>query len=400
MKRILNTYALKVVSVLFLGGLLFSLSSCNNTSSEKNKLKRNILFYIATDDSKSSIDGDVLNKINQMRVGWKPGQGELLIYADRRGQRASLFRVNDKLGSDGLYGLDTLTFVPISENSADPAVLAHVINEMKVNYSADSYGMIFFSHASGWLPKGMLNSSRSLVIDNGEGGANEEMEYSEFAAAIPDKQFDFIIFEACLMADVVAMYELRDKADYILASSAEIVSPGFEYIYKNAIMTLFNQSLSIDVCLKNFGQAYYDFFTAQSNVNMRSATISLVKMDEMENLAAVTKAALQGNDVNEDNLEISDIQIYDRPRAFGASYARYFDLGHAIESLSSESYYNKFEDQLNKTVIWKAATKSFLINQSGFEINHHSGLTTYIKRNAYPVINSEFEESAWYKAIQ
>lgn len=378
--------------------ILSLFASCDNKVDEDQR-KRTILFYIATDDSSTSIDGDTQAKIDQMRMGWKPGQGELLIYADRRGRGAFLFRMNDKLSSDGSYGLDTLE-VYGNENSADPEVLSRVINKMKIDYPADRYGMIFFSHASGWLPEGTLTNSRSLVIDNGTDGSKHEMEYYDFASAIPDKQFDFIILEACLMADVVAMYELRNKAEYVLASSAEIVSPGFEYIYKNTLMTFFDKNLSVDGCLKNFGQAYYDLFAAQSNANLRSATISLIKMDEMENLASVTRNILQRVDISEDNLDISEIQIYDRPRAFGTSYARYFDLGHTIENLSSESSYHEFEAQLEKTVVWKMATESFLINQYGFVINNHSGLTTYIKRNAFPYINSKFEESSWYKVLR
>ncbi|MDR0745928.1 MAG: hypothetical protein LBF17_05485, partial [Mediterranea sp.] len=159
--------------------------------------RRNILFYIGADDN--LINSDTPGKINQIRLGWQPDKGEMLIYADREGKGASLLRVNSTLDTDGYYGLDTLE-VYGSENSADAETLKRVINKMVADYPADSYGMIFFSHASGWLPEGMLNRPRSLVID-GEMSVNREMEYYDFAAAIPDKQFDFIIFEACLMSD-------------------------------------------------------------------------------------------------------------------------------------------------------------------------------------------------------
>ncbi|MDR2916826.1 MAG: hypothetical protein LBV74_18690 [Tannerella sp.] len=415
MKRILNKCAFNVVSVLFAGILLISLYSCNNEV-ERNTLKRNILFYIATDES--NIDIDTPAKINQIRAGWKPGSGEMLIYVDRRSDGAYLLRVNTKLGNDG-YGLDTLERYGV-ENSADSEVLSRVINIMTRDYPADSYGMIFFSHGSGWLPEGTLASPRSLVIDNG-GGTKREMEYTDFASAIPDGQFDFIILEACLMADVMSIYELRNKAEYILASSAEIVAPGFggsrgmtTEIYKNEIMRLYDKNSSIKTIVSGFGQSYYNRIASiPENNEYCSATLSLIKTDEMENLASVVKSVLQGVDFDETNLIVNSIQSFDRSNTgtFGwQNRSRYFDLGHTVENLVSDSQYNIFKNQLEKTIVWKASTKRFLLGDNnngtpdyntyrGFFINYHSGLTTYIKQDAYPVLNSAYESSSWYKAI-
>jgi hypothetical protein len=54
------------------------------------------------------------------------------------------------------------------------------------------------------------------------------MELADFANAIPYK-LDFIIFDACFMGSVEVCYELKDKAEYIVASPTEILSPGFVY---------------------------------------------------------------------------------------------------------------------------------------------------------------------------
>jgi hypothetical protein len=304
-----------------------------------------------------------------------------------------LLRINNVVDAAGYYGLDTLA-VYGPENSADPAVLTRTINKMVSDYPADSYGMIFFSHASGWLPRGMLSSPRSLVIDGG-GETKEEMEYTGFASAIPDGQFDFIIFEACLMADVMSMYELRNKTGYILASSAEIESPGFVYTYKDKIMTLFDIRQPVDVSLRDFGQACYNRYGA--------ATISLIHTKEMEALASATKAALQGKPIDETALSVDEIQRFDRPEALissGYKRSRYFDFAHAVEKLAPESRYATFNEQLEKVVVWKAARENFLLGYNGFLIERHSGLTTYIEQDVYPELNSAFRNSSWYKAIQ
>lgn len=398
------------LSIFFSGATLLLLFACNNkveNEIEENP-KRTILFYIASDTNgldNGWMGNEPQTKIDSIRKGWQPGKGEMLIYTDQTGRDACLLRINETKDDKGFYGLDTLdTFE--NDNSASPAVLTRVINQMKQDFPADSYGMIFFSHASGWLPKETLTRPRSLGIDNGE-GTRQEMEFYDFAAAIPDDQFDFIIFEACLMADAAVMYELRNKADYVLASSAEIVAPGFAPIYTGAIMQLYNTRISAESNLKTFGQTYYNYivttFASDHYKNYRSATLSLIKLDEMESLASIVGDALQGIIPDENDLDASEIQTFDRPSAPGMGgrpYDRYFDLAHTVEQATSNLVYSKLETQLNKTVVWKAATETFMIIQYGFTIDHHCGLTTYIKRNEYPVMNAAYEATSWCKALR
>ncbi len=389
-------------------------SGCKDEVVEGNPLQRNILFYVACDNN---LDYEAAQKINEIRSGWNPLYGEMIIYVDIRNKGASLLRINETQAANGRYGLDTIA-VYGTENSASAEVLNRAIDDMKQNYPADSYGMIFFSHASGWLPQGTLNRPRSLVIDNGE-GTNYEIEYDEFASAIPDHCFDFIIFEACLMADVMTMYELRNKADYVLASSAEIVSPGFTPIYKDEAMHLFDTRTPVKEVLAGFAQSYYNHLvsTYPENSAYRSTTMSLIKMDEMEALASTTKALLQGRAMNETTLEVNSIQGFDRPKEL-ISYSypkkcRYFDFEDVIKTLVPESKYQSFSSQMEKTVIWKVSTNRFLLSDyinadgiavpnyedDGFFIHHHSGLTTYIVQEVYPFLNTTFQASSWYNAL-
>lgn len=56
------------------------------------------------------------------------------------------------------------------------------------------------------------------------------MDIDKLAAAIPASlHFDFIAFHACLMAEAAALYELRDKCDYVVASVETLHSFGFPY---------------------------------------------------------------------------------------------------------------------------------------------------------------------------
>lgn len=204
------------------------------------------------------------------------------------------------------------------------------------------------------------------------------------------------------MADVAVMYELRNKSDYVLASSAEIVAPGYAPIYASMIMQLYNTRTSAETSLKNFGQTFYNYIvtTFASQKNLRSATLSLTKLDEMEALASATGAALQGIIPDENNVDVFEIQSFDRPSALGGHpYDRFFDLAHTVEQRATPASYTLLEQQLKKTVVWKAATETFLINQYGFTIDRHCGLTIYIQRNQYPIMNAAYEATSWIQAL-
>jgi len=213
------------------------------------------------------------------------------------------------------------------------------------------------------------------------------------------------------------MYELRNKTKYALASSAEIVSPGFFVVYQNEIMRLFDTKSSIESIVAGFGQSFIDYTkkTFAENDVYCSATLGLIKLSEMDNLAATIKASLIGDSINDSKLTVDGIQQFDRPLKLISSSSqqksRFFDLDHVMEHLLPPSQYTLFNAQMNKTVVWKANTKRFLLGDfsnsqpnyssyDGFFINRHCGLTTYIKRDAYPALNVAYENSSWFQAIK
>ena len=67
---------------------------------------------------------------------------------------------------------------------------------------------------------------RVLEIYKATGKTKTQLE-KESRKKGPD--FDYILFDACLMSQVEVAYELRDTADYLILSPAEVMSAGFPY---------------------------------------------------------------------------------------------------------------------------------------------------------------------------
>lgn len=389
---------------LFLVLLPLCFWTCDKVSSEipDNNATQTLLVWLSGDNN---LGQEVEQKIEALRKGWSETDKRhtCLIYADTEKTGARLLRL---LPGKTATVESLADFGP--EDSASPEIFGRVLRHVLKTYTADSYGLIFFSHASGWLPAGTLqNPTRSLGWDDnppaGEttGLQHSEMELSDFAAAIPDGSLDYIIFEACLMAGVEVAYELRRKADFILASSAEMLSPGFTPIYPFALSRLFDSSQSVEQRLRIFGQAYMDHTQSLSG-DWDSATLSLIETREMESLADWAKNTLPAS-FHEPVATNDNAQHFDRPGSYGdiSKLPRYFDLAEQIESagLTAEAY-TVFEEQLKRIVKWEAHSARFMPSQNGFEIRRHCGLTVYRKQIPLPALNAAYERTAWRQATR
>ena len=358
-------------------------------SSNKDVLEpkgRTILVYLAGDNNLS----DEVSKMHEALLeGWNPTtMGSLVIFADSKGGKPMLIKLEegrDKIISDTLRRYN-------NENSASPELLHQVILDTKEIAPGESYGMVLFSHATGWLPEkafsnpikwgasaddGPKITPRSIFIDNGR-----EMELADFAAAIPDGMFDFMAFDMCFMSSVETVYALRNKTQYILAAAPEILSPGFTPIYKTSLNMLYEPKAN----LEGFGQAFYDHFYGLQGA-YQSAAISVVSTSEMEALASLTQEI--NPKLNQE--QIDKVQYFDRngkPNVF-------FDYGDYMSYAATPQQYEKLEELLSKTVIFKRNTPK-LIN---INIVKHSGLSVYIPQASLPRLNEAYKETDWWKAV-
>lgn len=362
---------------------------------------RTVVAYVAVDND---LDTDLSGKIAALAQGRRNALGgELLVYADApSGARLLRALPDGNMETVAEYG---------TENSASADVMGRVLREAMASYPADGYGLLFVSHGSGWLPYGTLQRpSRSMGWDDNAGdgspaeGTHTEMELDAFAAAIPDGSLDFIVFEACLMAGAEVAYALRDKAECMLASSAEILSPGFTPVYGSSLKYLLDASRPAAECLTVFGQAYMNHVATLQGVH-RSATLSVVDLREMEPLAARAAGLLPLSDRESDIT--SGLQHFDRPGSYGDRPARprYFDLGACVRKYASPAEAELFRAQLERTVSWAAHTERFMVSgddygrYNGFDIADHSGLTVYLPQPEFEALNEAHRRTEWYRAV-
>lgn len=375
----MNNWILPILSVLFL------LCSCEKDEPEPHVSGRTVLVWLAGDND---LYPEVTHKLSALAEGFSKADlydCRLLVYADRRGHYPQLIEITP----DG--NRSVLETYP-AQNSASPETFSRILGHMLSLAPARHYGLVLFSHATGWLPQGALENptqeekpqSRTIFDDNGQ-----QMTLSGFADALPaDVRFDYIVFENCFMGGAEVAYALRDKADRLLVSSAEILSPGFENIYASSLCKLIVPLPDLD----GFAADYYNYRNAKSG-NHSSATVSVINTAAMPRLASLAAEIIGGSSpLGEERLKT--MQRFNRH-----DYTLFFDLEEYLCELAPDRA-TEISSAISEVVEYAAATADFMPGYDhGFHIARHCGLTVYIPQSCFPTLNDVYKDTAWHRTL-
>lgn len=361
--------------------LLLLFFSCKNVS-EEYLSERTVLIYMVAENN---LDPFSIKDINEMESAWNNSfNGNLLVYLDRSegasSPHPSLFKIT--------YDNEEKVISPIvkiykEQDSTKKEVINGILKYVIKNFPAKSHGLVFWSHGSGWLPKDFeKEKSRSFGLDKGN-----SINIDELASVIPIK-YDFIIFDACYIGTIEVAYELKDKCDFLIFSSSEVLSDGYPY---NEITPHFFEE-KIDY--RKIATAFYDFYNNNEDIYKKSATVSIINTSELSNLANTVEKMIN---YNPKIFSIDSSKIQEFALSWEMSEL-FYDMGHFIyrsyeESMIPENLKDEIFTQLNKTVIYKAATPRFF---DILEINNFSGLSIYFYDKEKSNLNSYYKNLKWY----
>src|SRR5574344_413799 len=142
---ILREVKVLIIATFVFVGSLFFLSSCVEDLIEPeydSLADRTILVYMAADNNLYS---NAIENINDMRSVMDRSLSHnknLIIYIDSPDTVSVLINVQNRCDTIMVYE---------EQNSADGRTLAKVISYVKRRFPAKSYGLIMWSHGSGWL---------------------------------------------------------------------------------------------------------------------------------------------------------------------------------------------------------------------------------------------------------
>lgn len=306
--------------------------------------------------------------------------------------------------------------IPLSQ----PGTIRNALEFVNQAFPGQRYGMIFSSHATGWLPyqyyyeparfeSGSVFAPRPNTLqypwrrqgevfpplnrDDGmppvksvgmdDGSPVYEMELEDFAAAIPI-HLEYIIFDACLMGGVEVAYELRNVTDLIGFSPTEVMADGF--YYKTLTWHLEHDGLNpVGYC-----QEFFNFYNSLSG-SMRSATISVVDTRKLEALAEVCKPLFEKYRTQISRVPGSRVQGYYRNnRHF------FYDLKDIlVQSGITPEEESLLQNALDQCIVYKDTTPYFL----GVTIERYSGLSMYLPSMGTAYLDNFYRNHvAWNRA--
>jgi hypothetical protein len=350
---------------------------------------RTVIVYMVADNN---LDYFALKDLNEMEQGWSPSlDGNLIAYVDRAEGASPPHPVVYKIEHDTAAAIASpIKKVYAEHSSVVPDIMRRVLSEIISDYPAQSYGLVLWSHGTGWLPAGVASGGSK---GGGQGGAtvrpqsfgkdgDEEMSIADLSRALPCR-FDFIIFDACYMGSVEVAYELRSNADYIIASPTEVLSAG--YPYEEIVDRLFDKPVDYAGVAHRFFQSYSALEGA-----MQSASVSVVKTAELDGLAAAFRTLMS------DTAHLCPVNSGEVQRLSAHDDIPLFDLGSFAAMLSTNTdAREEFNKHIHSAVAFKEATEKFL---DSFTITDFSGLSIFIPDTLTTSYHDFYKTHAWFRA--
>ena len=381
---------MRTILITFLFVLSFGITSCTKSDGPVIPAKHTLLVYIMANNSLDNFGIQNLNTMMEVATKKNLNGGNLIVYYAPQGATPQLLQLKEN--SNGKV-IKEVVLDYEKQNSASPEVLLNVIKEVMARFPADSYGLDLWSHGSAWVPSNYQNMMKAF----GQDGI-DWMEIDELAKGIPNGIFKYILFDACYMASVECIYELKDKADYILASPTETMGAGWPYA--EIIPAFFENNVQPE----KVAEIFYNYYNAQSG-DYQTATVSVAKTSEIENLTAIVKEILA--DKSEEDIFNLDLQSMQRLEYLTNSYYTLrqgflYDFDDFIKQLATAGQYEQFQAAMGKLITYEAHTKNAFFGALRYSkpIDRCCGLTVFVPQQSIPKINEWYKTRvAWEKAV-
>lgn len=397
-------------SWLMLVLLLPFAASCQHDHHQEpdTSVSRTVIVFMAAENTLYEFSVGYESDITEMLqgVGYMTANDHLVVYHDGVGLPA-IFHIDQHTKATAYAELRAVYTAQEDMNSASAETLRFVLDYATKHYPAQEYAIVFWSHASGWVPstydaptRAASKPRRSFGIDNGTNSSatnyGPQMEISDLAEALSHyPQFEFIFFDACFMQCIEVAYELRAYAKYLVSSPAEIPGPGAPY---HLVMKDF---FAEPADVKGLIDHYHDYH--QGNYG---SLLSAIDCAQMEDFADTLHSILQPHKEQLLAMRFSDVLDYWKfdHYYYQYDYPDYYDIlgimrqAHAQEILSDDEL-TRFESALERITYhknWTSQWWSMVQGWQNVDETQYSGISMFLPLAKYSVQQKIFYD-AWFQ---
>lgn len=409
MNRFIIAGSRYIMSILLLFFFLPLLVSCRDTidlPKEKHEVARNMVFvYMMAENSLSSYASDDLEEMLRAAES-VPDDCYMMAFVDDCGMP----RVCRFYNKSGVGVCDTIVRFGQDFCSSDIDNMKKVVEDILDVYPAETLDVVMWSHGNGWIRANRSNApmKRSIGVDNGRNSysntSTEVIEMEELAKlleSLPAK-VRMVMFDACFMQTIEVAYALRNSAEWIVASPAEIPADGAPY---HLIMKpLFARQFDVADIINGYISAY--------NNQRSGALLSAVRCEAIEELTRVTAKYIPLLFPADSIYSVENLFSYLPGGYFGAAsssssasyYPDYFDMNMVMKERLSAGEYSEWHTAFCNAVPCFVSNDSWYsaIKHKEYRIDRQlcGGISMYIPQHAdmYQYYNGSFATTEWYRA--
>ena len=398
MKRLL-----KHITLLAIAFSLVASTGCKPKPEPKDEHTQTLIFYFAGTNLSFYFYRNISAIKEALRRDIKGNSRVMLFFQQTEKASAEIIELTCENGQCEEHKLSTYAL----PDEMDADNLSKILKEIMRLAPADTYSLLIGSHGTGWVPMyaspytSIVGSTERHHIANYWQRTGEEMTRYIGEDSNPQNAFDittlaeaialsgtkmeYILFDACFMANVESAYELRNATRYIVGSVCEIMGSGFPYT--NALPHLLKNNgttYDLDGACRAFNAFYDDNYGY-------SGSISLIDCSQLDALALKMK---QVNNGAQRPFNLDELQFYE-----GQQRHIFFDLGDYVDAMcDDEALKASFTEQLDRTVVKRYTLDTYYsaYGISGrYPITSYSGLNTSAPSTVYV---DDYKQTAWYKA--
>ena len=411
---------LAVVSCLLLLPLAFSCSDDVTGQAEPEALgRRTVLMYMAADNSLGGNDFSEkdFEELVQGSSRLSPNDRMLLFVDDDENPRIYRFMNGGKSPTIvRRWGGDV--------DSSSPSTLKDVLLWTMKYFPAAEYGLVLWSHATGWLPS--TNTSyrqvKSFGIDTGDGNnwgsdidengnLGTQGNISDFAKVFSEcgVKFKFMLWDACFMQNIESCYALRNCSEYIIASPMAISAYGAYYVHQ-VERGLFSKD-PVDIA-----RTYYEDATSKylaEEYGDVGLVVSAVKTDSLESLAKKVSEILPMPGAVGRYPEMTGVLNYGAYSSHYYFQPHFYDALEVMRKILGAADFEPFKRLYEKVVVYKASTDNFYLGPGLYDYQDmkaheatYGGMSMFVPQEIYALntsrciygnLNDAFRCTEWYE---
>lgn len=350
---------------------------------------RTVLVYQVANNNLGTARYNELD-IDEMREGADAGKigdgGRLLVY--NAGPSATPLLLEIKEGA-----VDTLKTYSTDVISVESSRMLEVLSDMEEMAPASSYGLVLWSHGSGWLQDGIEDNEDAAPLSFGS-EKSKTMNITTLQRVLESgSELCFLYFDCCYMASIETLYQLRHCAPVIAASATELLVYGMPY--QNNIEHFFASEPDLVAAAKNTFALYDNML-----FDNRTCTMSVVRTAALDRVATASNAIYAKANGNMPS-SFTPQRFMNR----GITSCMYFDFRHYMAALclnsdGSERFAGAtqaladLDDALDAAVIYAAATPMLW---NAVPLTYHCGLSTYILSSQEQASTKNYCTLDWYR---